>query len=96
MSKTVCPRAEYPRPNLVRDSWLCLNGEWDFVIDNSKSGRERGYQTTYEFDSKIIVPFCPESKLSGIGNVDFMNCVWYKRKLTLPEEYAGKRIIFHI
>ena len=96
MSKTVCLRAEYPRPNLVRDSWLCLNGEWDFVIDNSKSGRERGYQTTYEFDSKIIVPFCPESKLSGIGNVDFMNCVWYKRKLTLPEEYAGKRIIFHI
>ena len=95
-NNVICPRSEYPRPNLVRDGWLCLNGEWDFQIDNSKSGRERGYQTGYEFDSKIVVPFCPESKLSGIGNVDFMNCVWYKRKLTVPEDYKGKRIIFHI
>ena len=96
MSNNICPRAEYPRPNLVREGWLCLNGEWDFQIDNSRSGRERRYQTSYEFDSKIVVPFCPESKLSGIGNVDFMSCVWYKRKLTLPEEYKGKRIILHI
>ena len=96
MSNSKYPRPEYPRPNLVREGWLCLNGEWDFEIDNSLSGRERNYQNGYEFGSKIIVPFCPESELSGIGNVDFMNAVWYKKKITFPEEYKGKRIILHI
>ena len=96
MNNNVCPRAEYPRPNLVRDSYVCLNGEWDFAIDNEKSGAERGYRGEYAFDKKIIVPFCPESKLSGIGNIDYMNCVWYKRKITVPESFAGKRVILHI
>ncbi|MBQ8380805.1 MAG: beta-galactosidase [Clostridia bacterium] len=89
------PRAEYPRPNLVRDNWLCLNGEWDFIIDNTLSGQYLDYKGKFEFDKKIIVPFCPESKLSGIGNVDFMNCVWYKRSVTLPESFAGKEVILH-
>ena len=93
MNNNVCPRAEYPRPNLVREDWLCLNGEWDFEIDYSVSGSERDYQNGYEFTKKIIVPFCPESKLSGIGNTDFMNAVWYKKKITLPKEYEGKKII---
>ena len=93
---TNLPRAEYPRPNLVRDNWLCLNGEWDFKIDNSLSGKFFDYALTYEFDQKIKVPFCPESDLSGIGNKDFMNAVWYKKKVTLPESFAGKEIILHI
>ena len=91
-----CPRAEYPRPNLVRKDWLCLNGEWDFIIDNSVTGEFHDYKGAYEFDKKIIVPFCPESELSGIGNVDFMNCVWYKRLVEIPESWSGKRIILHI
>ena len=91
-----CPRAEYPRPNLVRADWLCLNGEWDFQIDNSMKGEFFDYKLSYEFDSKIILPFCPESVLSGVGNVDFMNAVWYKKKITLPESYKGKEIILHI
>lgn len=90
------PRNEYPRPQLVRDAWLCLNGEWQFEIDNSKSGAERGlFENDRELRDKIIVPFCPESRLSGIGNTDFMNCVWYKRELYLPAEWQGKRIILH-
>ena len=93
---TNLPRAEYPRPNFVRDNWLCLNGEWDFKIDNSLSGKFFDYALTYEFDQKIKVPFCPESDLSGIGNKDFMNAVWYKKKVTLPESFAGKEIILHI
>ena len=92
-----CPRAEYPRPNLVRADWLCLNGEWDFQIDNSVSGEFlKFYEKDYKFDSKIILPFCPESVLSGIGNVDFMNCVWYKKTLVMPESFAGKEVILHI
>ena len=96
MNNSICPRSEYPRPNLVRQNWLCLNGEWDFEIDNSVSGRERNYQNGYEFSRKIILPFCPESKLSGIGNTDFMSAVWYKKKLVFPKDYDGKRIILHI
>ncbi len=90
------PRSEYPRPNLVRKEWICLNGEWDFKIDNSLSGEYLDYKGAYKFDDKIILPFCPESKLSGIGNVDFMNCVWYKRALVLPDSFKGKEVILHI
>ena len=42
-----CPRPEYPRPNLVREGWVCLNGEWDFKIDNSLSGKFFDYALTY-------------------------------------------------
>ena len=57
------PRAEHPNPQFERESWLNLNGEWEFEIDNSVSGRERGLQNTEHLSSKIIVPFCPESRL---------------------------------
>ena len=90
------PRAEYPRPNLVRPDWICLNGEWDFKIDNSLSGEALDYKLSYEFDQKITLPFCPESVLSGIGNIDYMNCVWYKREIEIPDAWEGKRVIFHI
>ena len=89
------PRCEYPRPNLVREGWLCLNGEWEFKIDHSRSGKDLDFKGSYPFESKITVPFCPESSLSGIGNTDYMNCVWYRRKVTVPEEFAGKRVILH-
>lgn len=60
------PRAEHPNPQFERESWLNLNGEWEFEIDNSVSGRERGLQNAEHLSSKIIVPFCPESRLSGV------------------------------
>ncbi len=92
------PRHEFPNPQFKRESWRNLNGEWDFVIDNELSGKERGF---FEpdcrcFDKKIIVPFCPESELSGIGNRDFMNAVWYRRSVTVSEEEKAKRIVLHI
>lgn len=92
------PRNEYPRPNLLREDWLCLNGEWDFKIDNELVGRDYCYYSKESsfFDSKITVPFCPESKLSGIANTDFMNCVWYRREVNIPESFAGKEVILHI
>ena len=51
------PRNEYPRPQLVRKEWLCLNGEWQFEVDNAKSGMERGfYANDYTLNGKINVP----------------------------------------
>ena len=66
------------------------DGEWDFDFDFSKSGLERRLFLTENFDKleklKINVPFCPESRLSGIGYTDFIPAVWYKRDFTLTEE----------
>ena len=90
------PRPEHPNPQFVRNSWINLNGEWDFCIDNSRSGLEKKFfRADAQFDRKIIVPFCPESILSGIGNKDFMNAVWYKREFIIPERYKGLRTFIH-
>ena len=89
------PRPEYPRPQLVRDAWLNLNGPWEFEIDNGRSGRERGLPTASALDGTIQVPFCPESSLSGVGYTDFMPAVWYRRAVTLPDAWAGQRVLLH-
>jgi beta-galactosidase/beta-glucuronidase len=88
------PRPEYPRPQFVRADWLCLNGEWQFEIDGADSGKERGL-VEQELSSKITVPFCPESPLSGVGHTDFMRAVWYRRELSIPAEWAGKNVLLH-
>jgi beta-galactosidase/beta-glucuronidase len=83
------PRSEYPRPQFVRDSWLNLNGIWEFEVGASHNSPE------IEFTNTILVPFCPESELSGIGETDFMGCAWYRRKFEIPKEWNGKRILLH-
>jgi beta-galactosidase/beta-glucuronidase len=87
-------RSEYPRPQFVRKDWLCLNGEWEFEIDAADTGLERGLRDRPLRD-RIRVPFCPESALSGIGNVDFMNAVWYRRTLEVPKEWSGRKVLLH-
>ncbi len=52
------PRPEYPRPTFRRSHWVNLNGEWEF-----------GAGVRPVFDRRIVVPFCPESELSGIGGL---------------------------
>jgi len=89
------PRPEYPRPEMVRTDWLNLNGWWDFAIDLTDTGEEREFIQGKGFDKKILVPFAPESLLSGIGNLDFLPAVWYRRTFTLPETWAGRRVLIH-
>ncbi|MFJ6527719.1 glycoside hydrolase family 2 protein [Streptomyces longwoodensis] len=88
------PRPEYPRPQFVRDAWLNLNGTWQFETDRSDSGLERGL-TGRALADTITVPFCPESALSGIGDTDFLEAVWYRRTVTVPAEWAGSRVLLH-
>ena len=88
------PREEYPRPQFRRDEWLCLNGEWQFEIDCGDSGLERGLLDR-DLARTITVPFCPESELSGIGNTDFMESVWYRRTVDIPESWDGQRVLLH-
>ena len=91
---SLLPRPEYPRPQFERADWLCLNGEWQFEIDPGDSGLERGLRER-PLQARINVPFCPESTLSGIGNTDFLNAVWYRREVTIPPAWAGKRVLLH-
>jgi beta-galactosidase/beta-glucuronidase len=88
------PRNEYPRPQFQREQWSCLNGEWQFEVDHGDSGLERGLKER-DLTDKIIVPFCPESELSGIGNTDFMNAVWYRRTVLIPDNWQGKNVLLH-
>ena len=90
------PRNEHPRPDRHRDSWLSLNGTWDFEIDNALVGEAKKFFERESLDGKITVPFCPESRLSGVAHTDFMNAVWYRRDLGIPAEWAGKNVILHI
>lgn len=83
-------RGEYPRPTMVRGEWKNLNGEWDYAI------RPRGEQAPASMDGKIIVPFCPESALSGVEKrVGEENELWYKRTFTVPSNWKGKDVILH-
>ena len=95
MPENTIPRPEYPRPQFVRKDWLNLNGLWEFEIDAGRSGLQRDMMNAEKLLQKIIVPFCPESELSGVGVKDFMAAVWYRRTVTLPEEWARKRVLLH-
>ena len=89
------PRPEHPRPDAFRENWLSLNGEWQFEIDEKDDGEGRGLISGRDLNSKIVVPFCPESKLSGLGHTDYMNRVWYRRLIEVPSSMQGKRILLH-
>lgn len=81
----------YPRPQLVRNEWMSLDGEWRFGIKKTvESGMPQDA-------GKINVPFCPESKLSGFcRRIRPDDVMLYGRSFTVPEEWAGKRLILHL
>ena len=94
--RTEIPRPEHPKPQFERTDWINLNGEWGFAFDFGESGMEREWQNDPSvFDKKITLPFCPESKLSGIEYKDFMPAVWYHRQIEIPDSWDGKRIFLH-
>ena len=89
------PRPEYPRPQFERSAWINLNGEWTYTFDFGNSGHDRNLRESKGFDGKILVPFCPESKLSGVEHKDFINNMWYQRTITVPADWVGKKVILH-
>ncbi len=97
MEKNLIPRPEHPQPMFKRENWQNLNGEWLFHIDQIGPAEEVMIEpfATAPYTQKIIVPFCPQSKLSGIENKDFMRLVWYKRSIIVTEEQLKGRILLH-
>ncbi len=83
-----CPHEYYPRPQLERDSYICLNGEWDFEI--------RGKNGDAEYSGKILVPFAPESALSGVGRIIGADeLMHYHRTVKLPEGFKKNKVLLH-
>ncbi len=79
------PHNIYPRPQLKRESFFCLNGEWDFKV-----GEGDGY------NEKIVVPFCPESLLSGVNRaIPKGELLYYKKTFALPDGFLRDRVILH-
>lgn len=83
---TGTPWTSYPRPQMRRESYLCLNGIWDFTTGEGN------------FDgTTITLPFCPESPLSGIHrHFPEGTKLWYRRTVTLPEDFQQGRVLLHI
>jgi len=81
---------EYPRPQMVREKWLNLNGLWEFAI------RPKDERQPASFDGQILVPFPVESALSGVMKaVGEENRVWYRRTFEIPNEWAGQRVLLN-
>lgn len=83
------PLPEYPRPQLRRESFLNLNGVWQYAVSTLNSEPE-------EYDGDIVVPFPLESELSGVGRVlQPGEYLWYRREFTLPEDFNVGRVLMH-
>lgn len=93
--QTTVPRPEHPNPQFQRAQWHSLNGPWDFKFDFGVSGIDRQWYIQTEYDRTIQVPFCPESKLSGIEYTDFIPCCWYHRRFSITPEQAAQRTLIH-
>jgi beta-galactosidase/beta-glucuronidase len=90
------PRAEYPRPQFQRDAWINLNGPWEFEFDDVNAGLDQGWAAGgHRFGRTITVPFCFESTASGIGDRTFHPWVWYRRSVTIPADWKGKRVLLN-
>ena len=94
-AENMIPRSEYPRPDRVRQDWLCLNGQWDFAFDEKNVGLYEDWMNRRSLDTEITVPFVYQCELSGINDVRHSDYIWYHRTFNIPESFDGKRVMLH-
>lgn len=88
------PRPEHPRPDRFRPDWMNLNGIWEFAFDPCDTGLdEKWYEK--KLNGRIVVPFCPESVLSGVYDEDFHKVCWYARSFDIPGDFNDQRMLLH-
>jgi hypothetical protein len=85
------PLPEYPRPQMVRQRWQNLNGLWQFASSEQQADAKSGD----DLPGKILVPFCMESALSGVGK--HYDKSWYRRTFDVPADWraSGQRVLLH-
>jgi hypothetical protein len=87
-TSTVWP--EYPRPQMVRERWLNLNGTWEYAV------RAKALAAPAAYEATILVPFPPQSRLSRVEkSVDPHDRIWYRRTFTIPPAWSGQRLLLH-
>lgn len=94
LSEPYTPRAEYPRPILVRDQWQSLNGPWLFRVDLDNRGLiDHWFRAPWDDAQTITVPFSMESAASGITEPESAPVVWYQREVVKPETWDGRVVL---
>lgn len=88
------PRPEHPRPQMQRADWLNLNGAWEFAETNDAG--DESFLTMERYPDTIVVPFCRESELSGLGRKGFVTNVWYRRNFEVPDQWRSNRVRLHV
>ncbi len=88
------PRPEHPRPQAKRAQWLNLNGVWEFAETDDDA--DESYLTAQAYPDRITVPFCRESKLSGLQRRGFVRNVWYRRSVEIPVDWRSPRVRLHV
>lgn len=86
-------RPEYPRPQFIRQDWLNLNGQREFEYDDSNNGLDKKWYEEHNFSKEVTVPFSYQSELSGIGETDFHDLVWYRKSFEVPGNWSDKRLL---
>ena len=81
-------------PQMVRVEWLNLNGTWEFA--ESDRADDARYLSDQSYPDKIVVPFCRESKLSGLERKGFVKNVWYRRTFQKPADWKSPRLLLHV
>lgn len=89
------PRPEHPRPDRERSEWRNLNGVWEFA-ETDDSADESWLEPAKVYPDTILVPFCRESSLSGLGRRGFVKNVWYRRQFERPADWQSPRTRLHI
>ncbi|MGN0971928.1 MAG: glycoside hydrolase family 2 protein [Aristaeellaceae bacterium] len=86
-------RSEHPRPDRVRSCWQTLNGQWRFAFDRDKAGRKEKWYARFPDAQRIEVPFCYQSRLSGIDSQEHCDVVWYQRTFQVPADMTARRLL---
>ena len=91
-----CYKKDYPRPQFVREDWTNLNGEWKFRFDDENCGEKERWFSGLEESRKIRVPFTYETELSGIGETERHDFLWYERDIEIDrEKLKDHRYLLH-
>ena len=89
MKQNQIPLSEYPRPQFKRDSYICLNGYWEYAIRKEE-------KIPSKFDGEILVPFSPEVSKSGVNKTVLPDdYLFYRLNLDLPSEFIKDKVILH-